>query len=220
MRHCARARDTGTRISRSRPGSSIRAIAAPILAFYEFVRTADDIADHADACAGREARAARPARSAACRREQRGCGGGAAARGAGRARPVAAARPGPACRFPARCDQAALSRLGRPHRLLFAFGHAGRPLRARRARREPRRLAGQRCAVRRAADHQSPAGLPGRTTAISTGSMCRSMRSPPAGHRRRGAGRAAGARRRCSPACTASPNAPDGCCPRATCFPP
>ena len=34
-------------LSRSRRGSSIRAIAAPILAFYEFVRAADDIADHA-----------------------------------------------------------------------------------------------------------------------------------------------------------------------------
>ena len=39
------------------------------------------------------------------------------------------------------------------------FGDAGRPLRARRARREPRHLAGQRCAVRRIADHQSSAGL-------------------------------------------------------------
>ena len=62
MRHCGRARDTGTRISRSRPGSSIRAIASAILAFYNFVRTADDIADHADAAAGRKARAARSAR--------------------------------------------------------------------------------------------------------------------------------------------------------------
>ena len=35
------------RTSRSRRSSSIRAIAAPILAFYNFVRTADDIADHA-----------------------------------------------------------------------------------------------------------------------------------------------------------------------------
>ena len=39
------------------------------------------------------------------------------------------------------------------------FGHAGRTLRARRPRREPRDLARQRRALRGAADHQSPAGL-------------------------------------------------------------
>ena len=32
----------------------------PILSFYEFVRIADDIADHRDAAAGPEARASRP----------------------------------------------------------------------------------------------------------------------------------------------------------------
>ena len=57
------------------------------------------------------------------------------------------------------------------------FGHAGRALRARRARREPRDLAGVRRDLRGAADHQPPAGLRARTTAISTASMCRSMRS-------------------------------------------
>ena len=44
---CGRARDTGTRISRSPPGSFTHATARSILAFYNFVRTADDIADHA-----------------------------------------------------------------------------------------------------------------------------------------------------------------------------
>ena len=61
--------------------------------------------------------------------------------------------------FRMRRHQAALRRLGRPDGLLPLFGDAGRPLRARRARREPRHLAGQRRALRRAADHQSPAGL-------------------------------------------------------------
>ena len=37
-----------------------------ILAFYEFVRVADDIADHATLAAGREARAARPAGGRTC----------------------------------------------------------------------------------------------------------------------------------------------------------
>ncbi len=42
-----RAKATGTRISRSPRGLFIRATASAILAFYNFVRTADDIADHA-----------------------------------------------------------------------------------------------------------------------------------------------------------------------------
>ena len=44
-----------------------------------------------------------------------------------------------AARLPAGRDQAALRELGRPDRLLPLFGDAGRPLRARRARREPQR---------------------------------------------------------------------------------
>ena len=43
----------------------------PILAFYEFVRTADDIADHATLAAAGEACAARPARGGTARPEQR-----------------------------------------------------------------------------------------------------------------------------------------------------
>ena len=45
--NCDRARAIGTRISRWRRGSSRPRHRGPILAFYDFVRTADDIADHA-----------------------------------------------------------------------------------------------------------------------------------------------------------------------------
>ena len=79
--------------------------------------------------------------------------------GLARAEPVAAPRPGPLDGLPDGCDQAALSRLGRPDGLLQLLRHAGGPLRARRARRGSRDLAGQRRAVRGAADHQPPAGL-------------------------------------------------------------
>ena len=50
--------------------------------------------------------------------------------------------PGSARRLPPRRDQAALRRLGRADGLLPLFGDAGRPLRARRAWRGPRDLAG------------------------------------------------------------------------------
>ena len=90
-----------------------------ILAFYDFVRAADDIADHADAGAGREARPARRAwRRPARRATARIAAARAAARGAGRARPFAEARAGSARRVPAGRDQAALPRLGRSDRLL------------------------------------------------------------------------------------------------------
>ena len=74
-----------------------------------------------------------------------------------------------------------------------------------------------RCPVRRIADHQSSAGLR-PTIAISTGSIFRSMHSPPAGSASsRWANR--GRRRRFSPACTALPNAPNGCCRESDVFP-
>ena len=107
----------------------------------------------------REARSARPPRSRPARPARRAAGGGRAADGVARAQPVAAPCPGPLDGLPDGCDQAALSRLGRPDGLLQLLGHAGRPLRARRARRGSRDLAGQRRAVRGAADHQPPAGL-------------------------------------------------------------
>ena len=114
-----------------------------ILAFYEFVRVADDIADHATLRRAREARLPRPPRSRPARPERRATGGGRAADGLARAQPVAAPCPGPLDGLPDGCDQTALSRLGRPDGLLQLLGHAGRPLRARRAWRGPLDLAGQ-----------------------------------------------------------------------------
>ena len=171
-----------------------------------------------DAARGREARAPRSARGQPARPRRHNAGRHRAARGAGRARPVAAARAGSAQGVPAGRHQAALRRLGRPDRLLPLFGDAGRPLRARRAWREPRRPGRRPTRLRGAADHQSPAGLRARTTATSTGSMSRSMRSrrrAPAS--RRWARRAP--RRTAAPACTALPTAPAACWARAAILP-
>ena len=111
-----------------------------------------------DAQAGREARAARPARGRASSATATATGGGALA--------VALAARGLSPHHAQdlltafRMDVTKLRYgLGRPDSLLQLFGHAGRALRARRARREPVHVAGERCAVRGAADHQSPAGL-------------------------------------------------------------
>ena len=131
----------------------------PIMAFYEFVRIADDIADHAtlrerDKLAHLDRPGSKPARPRRPQRRRH-----RAARGAGGAQPVAPARAGSAQGVPPGRHQAPLRRLGRTDRLLPLFGDAGRPLRARRAWREPFDLGrvGQR--LRGAADHQSPAGL-------------------------------------------------------------
>ena len=56
-----------------------------ILAFYNFVRTADDIADHATLRRSEKLAPARSPRSRACSAQRRRCGRGAAARGARRA---------------------------------------------------------------------------------------------------------------------------------------
>ena len=72
---------------------------------------------------------------------------------------TAAPRAGPADRLPPGRHQAALRELGRAARLLPLLRHAGRPPRARPARRGPRHLAAQRRALRRAAGAQPPAGL-------------------------------------------------------------
>ena len=172
------------------------------------------------AAAAGEARAARPAGSDACSGSDDDDPVGVALRAqlAERAA-VAAPRAGPAHRVPHGRDQAALRRLGRPDRLLPLFGHAGRPLRARRARREPRDLAGQRRAVRGAADHQSSAGLRqglsrSRPGLYSARRLCRrrrdaSKRSAPSAPRRR-----------CWPASTSSRGAPAICCATAGRSPP
>ena len=119
-----------------------------------------------------------------------------------RAQPAAAPRAGPPDRVPHGRHQAALSRLGRSDRLLQLLGHAGRPLRARRAWREPRDLAGQRRALRGAADHQSPAGLREGLSASSIASISRSMRFAAAGATSRTLGADAARRRRCCAAST------------------
>jgi hypothetical protein len=126
-----------------------------ILAFYEFVRVADDIADHATAARRREARPARPAGSrsawatATPIRRRCGCELKLAERG-----------------LPPRHAQDLLTAFrmdvtklryrdwGRSHSLLQLLGDAGRPLRARCARREPFHVEGERCALRASADQQ------------------------------------------------------------------
>ena len=182
----------------------------PILAFYNFVRTADDIADHATLPPEEKLALLDRLDAGLTGTGRQRCGRGAAARGAGRAQSVAEARAGSARRVQARRHQAALSRLGRSDRLLLAVGDAGRPLRARRPRREPRLLAGQRCAVRGVADHQSSAGLQGGLPQ-SRPRLCsaRCARGVRARMSRRSARRAR--RRRCSIACTGLPSAPSGC---------
>ena len=162
----------------------------PIMAFYEFVRIADDIADHptlseADKLAHLDRAGGKPARP---RRSQRGRR--RAACGACRAQPVAAARAGPAQGVPPGRHQAPLRRLGRADRLLPLFGDAGRALRARRARREPVDLARVGQCLRGAADHQSSAGLreglPGARPGLYPARCAQGRRLP-----RRGAGSAA-----------------------------
>ncbi len=132
----------------------------PILAFYRFVRAADDIADHPrlepqekldlldklDDALDR-ARAIRPGSRAA---QGRAC----------RARLEPAPRARSPRRLPHGCEEAALRRLARPHALLQPVGDAGRALRARRPRREAADdVARLRRDLRRAPGHQSPAGL-------------------------------------------------------------
>ena len=109
---------------------------AIILAFYEFVRIADDIADHATLSRQHklahldslEASLARPrptASRAASRCARRCASAGSAPQ---HAQDLLTA-------FRLDVTKLRYSRLGRPDRLLPLFGDAGRPLRARRARR-------------------------------------------------------------------------------------
>ena len=158
--HCAPARAIATRIFRSRRGSSIRAIAAPSSPSTNSSAspTTSPItprlasAEKLDLLDRLEAGLARPAATSN--------GGGGAARRAcasGTCRPATPRT----CLTAFRMDVTKLRYRDWDDliELLQLFGHAGRPLRARRAWREPRDLAGQRCAVRGAADHQPSAGL-------------------------------------------------------------
>ena len=78
----------------------------------------------------------------------------------------------------------------------------------RRAWREPHGMAGQRCAVRGIADHQSSAGLHARITATSTASMFRSMRLRRGRHRVEALGADASSPAAACAACTGSQRAP------------
>ena len=132
---------------------------ALILAFYNFVRTADDIADHATLEASEKLRYLDLLEAELLGAGRHPARGGQAAAGAGRARDAAA----PCARCPDRVpdgrDKAALRELGRSDSLLPLFGDAGRPLHARRPWREHVDLGRFRRAVRRPADQQSSAGL-------------------------------------------------------------
>ena len=77
---CAAARATGTKISRSPRVSSAARHRKPILAFYDFVRTADDIADHPRCRRPRSSRCSTPGGDPA-RQERRRAGRRRAARG-------------------------------------------------------------------------------------------------------------------------------------------
>ena len=103
--------------------------------------------------------------------------------------------------------QAALSRLGRSDRLLHAIRRCRSAASSRRARREPRRWPANDalCAACRSS---ITCRIARRTTAISTASTFRWMRSPMR-HDGRSARRAASSRRRCWLACTGLPAAPN-----------
>jgi len=149
---------------------------APILAFYNFVRTADDIADHATLRRRRSSRCSIASDAGLTGHDDTDAAAVRLRAALAERKLAAKARSGPACRVQTGRHQAALPRLGRSDRLLRAVGDAGRPFRARRSRREPRHLAGQRCAVRGIADHQSSARLQGGLSETSIASTCRRTR--------------------------------------------
>ena len=120
---------------------------ALILSYYNFVRTADDIADHATLSAMRNcgiSTCSKPIAGQGRHAE----GSGQSSAGPGRARDGAEACARRAGRFPHGRYQAALRELGRGHQLLPLFGHAGRTLHARRSWREHLDLGRVRRALR------------------------------------------------------------------------
>ena len=182
-----------------------------ILAFYNFVRTADDIADHAALPPEEKLVLLDRLEAGLSGRQQRRCGSGAPAHSTCRAQSFAAARAGPACRIQARRDASCAIATGTISCGYCAlFGDAGRPLRARRARRKPRRSGRP---MTRCAPHCRSSIIcrtAGTTISISTASTFRSTLSPPAGLPSKRSARS-GRRRRCSTACTGSPNGPSDC---------
>ena len=109
----------------------------PILAFYNFVRTADDIADHATLAAAEKLALLDRLDAGLPGKDDSDAVAVRLRAELARAQPVAEACAGPACGVPDRCDKAALPRLGRSDELLQLLGHAGRAFRVRRAWREP-----------------------------------------------------------------------------------
>ena len=102
---------------------------AAILAFYNFVRTADDIADHAALAPAEKLRLLDHLGAGLVGENDDDASAVRLREALAERTIVAAACAGSARGFQARRDQAALSRLGRSHRLLLAVGDAGRPLR-------------------------------------------------------------------------------------------
>ena len=147
-----------------------------ILAFYNFVRTADDIADHPSLPPEQKLGLLdrlEAGLSAATMKMRSQCGCATPLlRGA-----FAAPRTGSARRVQARRDQTALSRLGRSHRYCsLSAMPVGRFVCD--VHGESLGLAGQRRVVRGAADHQPSAGLQGRLSQsrprlCSAGRTCR-----------------------------------------------
>ena len=185
----------------------------PILAFYEFVRTADDIADHPTLRA-REKLAQLDALEADLLGQRRRRAGDGAARGAGGAR--LAPRHAQDLLDAFRMDVTKLryrdwdELIG----LLQPFGDAGRPLRARRPWRDALDLAGVTTRCVRHCRSSITRRIVAPTTATSTASMCRSMRcAPPAPASRTSARR--DPRRSCCAACMDSRTAPPLCWERA-----
>ena len=162
-----------------------------ILAFYHFVRAADDVADHATLTQGRKIRAPRRARGQPSRPQRTGERRQAAAPRAVRAQPFAATCPRPSGGVQARRRQEPYGRLGRPDALLQPVGHAGRPLRARRAWRMRGHLARLRRGLRGFADHQPPAGLR-KGLPRSRSGLCAGRRSGARRHHGRGPRRGQG----------------------------
>ena len=188
---------------------------ALILAFYNFVRTADDIADHATLAADEKLRYLDLL-------EAELLGKGDSQTEAVKLRHALAERGDAAAPCARRADrvpdgrhQAALRELGRGDPLLPLLGDAGRPLHARRPRREHLDLGGVGRALRRPADQQSSAGLRQGLSRTSTASICRAMRWPRAGASVEELGASEVARRRCCNACMRSPCAPKRCSTKA-----
>ena len=167
-----------------------RPLRGPVLAFYRFVRAADDIADAPRPAPARRSWPARRAGGGAGRRRPRRARG----RCPGRGRPRARRRRRAEARLlldglPPGRGQAALRRLGGASRLLPPLGRPGGPLPAAAARRARPRRGARRRALHRAADPQPPPG-PRRPTASALDRIYLPRALAGAGRRRGGVLRA------------------------------